>query len=357
GEEEMKVPGLFLSAMALFSISLNALAESTPKPTDGGEGSDAGNGGQLIVCQPVQSDPDQKDRRGFDGLYSIDYIVAVLARGGDETKIVGARSWHESYLRIYNRLQLLDKKMAADFAEFNNLRHNYTDMSLPQIWIDQPYGVINRKAESLVERLPKECMQGENVQTEQVVWREESNGLIKYKHDRKRLTDLEMQLPLMYSFTMVHEWLWMYMDNIQDLQMFNGFLHSTDFDTISKSAFNKILKRWKVNVHGSITVLEDGFYERLVNRMYHCRIRPTYEATTQTLTLTFHSFYDSRGYRVGECSGPPPQILHCEVNSGRTSCTNKKGDYSLTVRTKNMFLLADDEHPYRKQIGEKTRSD
>jgi hypothetical protein len=69
---------------------------------------------------------------------------------------------------------------------------------------------------------------GKNVTLSQVVVREPRPPLTIYNYDKALLEKLKVS-KMQYSFMLVHEWLWDYLDNAPAIRDTNGYLHSEEF--------------------------------------------------------------------------------------------------------------------------------
>lgn len=208
----------FILLICVFSINLWA-------------GQEIGNGGDSVHC--VASDKNQ-----FSGLYSLDYLLTYQETNANND-IVQVATLQESLLRITRLLKKKAPEFMEGFDDFVGLIQN-KDVAQARFWEEAPFGLIDLKDEKMVNLVPANCRQGNAVQIVQTVIRQDpeasgvSPGKVLYKYVPSIFEKLEKQNPIQLSFLLVHEWLWDVSSNVDRNRRINRFLHSNEFELLTR---------------------------------------------------------------------------------------------------------------------------
>jgi hypothetical protein len=184
-------------------------------------GGAVGNGGDGVFCKPSPGNP-------FQGYYSLDY----LAQFNPAIPLAEAQSLDQSLDRIEKTLRAELPELAASFKVFRDEIFNETDFTKTHIWDRANFGLIDLKDEMLVNKVPENCRNGDQVQIVQAVIRlnKEVSGLpgdkINYKYVPEVVNELRKKNGLQLSFLLVHEWLWSFSSSVERNRRINYWLHA-----------------------------------------------------------------------------------------------------------------------------------
>ena len=181
-----------------------------------------GNGGNIARCATKSN------------YQSLDYM---LTKGmyGKRVSISPIKSLNQSFQRILNLILQKFPKRQESFREFVGLVRN-RDESKQYVWHIATDGL-----DSILEldvHLPFLCRSNfGSTDILQAVVREkpDSSGQIIFDYDQNIFLTLEKDDPLQLSFLLVHEWLWNFFADIEQVRKVNYFLHSSLFDELSPS--------------------------------------------------------------------------------------------------------------------------
>jgi len=266
--------------------------------------SEVGNGGDVVYCEKSEVNP-------FFGHMSLDYL-ATFQRGNNNEDVIDVDSWEISRHRI---LSVLDKKhpgLAKSFRLFLSFRGNSNDYSLIRVWEESGFGLTDLKDESLVNRLPENCLNVENGEPKviQAVIRQAAkyDEFIVYKFDPRILDHLSS--PLQLSFLLVHEWLWDTTKDVESIRRFNRILHSEAAETMSKEKFEIVVSRLNLGVRPNIRtgVYRDdrGYCEVWIEETYWGGIKTDLNCAP--------------GYGLAHFS--------CSIEGGLEICKHEGGEFS-----------------------------
>ncbi|MGZ5280578.1 MAG: hypothetical protein ACXWC9_11570, partial [Pseudobdellovibrionaceae bacterium] len=196
-------------------------------------GQEVGNGGDGVFCQSTVG-------TSFSGFYSLDYLLTYKS-ANQNSDIVPITSIHQSLVRIQSRLEKVFPEFSESFNEFVGLIGNRT-YKYRRAWEESPFGLIDLKDEKMIAQVPANCRKGDHIQIQQAIVRqapifsgdEKRKELIIYKFVPSLLQGLEKTSPVQLSFLYIHEWLWDISHDVDLNRRINRFLHSTDFETMSR---------------------------------------------------------------------------------------------------------------------------
>ncbi len=210
------------------------------------EGGHVGNGGNALQCHPSPANH-------LDGIYSLDYVLTLDSATGDDG-LSPVADWSSSAVRLQRLLEEKVPGLAPSFADFVRQLYNrdYGQNSVwsPQtrVWEPAPFGLVKLDDQELVSLLPENCSENGTFKIIQAVVRQRpgSSGApdstVVYRYFPQVLDQLNRQSPLQLSFVLVHEWLWDVSRNVDRNRRVNRFLHSRDFEQMSASQANAVLR-------------------------------------------------------------------------------------------------------------------
>lgn len=182
-------------------------------------GLDVGNGGNVVQCAAKSK------------YLSLDYL---LTKDSHEkyVKVVPAKNLNQSFQRILNLILQKLPKLHESFREFVEMVDN-RDESKKYVWEVATYDL--EMIQELDVQLPLMCRSNRgNTDILQAIIRKKPNstGQIIFEYDEKILLKLKKEDPLQLSFLLVHEWLWNFVNEIEQLRKINYFLHSSLFEEL-----------------------------------------------------------------------------------------------------------------------------
>ncbi len=189
------------------------------------------HGGDLVLCA-------KSSENSYEGLYSLDYLVGSLQLSQsyplDEAKIQ-----HDVLERITQSLErifplntamgLTNQPILESWRQYQDLLTNNADFTKARIWLPSSYGLVDISDEALITILPPNCLKDAKNQSPhaiQAVIRQKPGEAIVYNYSDQLLKTLK-ERPLQYSFLLVHEWLWDYVQDIRLLRIVNWLIHAS----------------------------------------------------------------------------------------------------------------------------------
>jgi len=224
----------------------------------GWSGQEVGNGGDGVFCQASVDN-------SFSGFYSLDYLLTVPS-ANQNLDLAQIASIHQSLQRIRFRLEKVFPEFSESLNEFVSLIGN-RDSEQRRVWEESPFGLIDIKDEKMIAQVPANCRSGERIQIQQAIVRqtpifsgdEKRKELIIYKFVPSLLRDLETTSPVQLSFLYIHEWLWELSHDVDLNRRINRFLHSTDFETMSREDIRDRLVSWGLRIPRETPAKEFNF--------------------------------------------------------------------------------------------------
>ncbi|MBL7689151.1 MAG: hypothetical protein JNJ49_14040 [Bdellovibrionaceae bacterium] len=205
-------------------------------------GGEVGNGGDVIRCSSLPSGESE-------GLYFLDYL---LARPLDPPQ--GLLDENDSIDRIVGFLRSRNPDLAGSLLEFKSWI-GQSSLLGPYVWSPVHYGLVDIKDENVVELLPPTC----GAQWQQAVVRSKIGSKIQFKYDIDVFSELQ-DSALQFSMLLVHEWLWQFADNAQQVRLANQFLHSLSTANLSAYQLNHFFRDLGLRIpsikHRHATVLQ-----------------------------------------------------------------------------------------------------
>lgn len=197
-------------------------------------GHEVNNGGYMVFC-PVLGE-----------FSSFDYVMEVKNHSRDALV-----KTNNPMARISKLLSLKAPSLHASFDEFVNHLKNESDSSRPYIWVESLYD-LPEVHDADFGYLPSWCRMGDfgGVQIIQAVVRKKitvnpDKSRIIFYYDSRTMLVLS---PLQKSFLLVHEWLWNFTSNAGIGRKVNFFLHSRDFDNLTKEQVEAKFKSLGFNI-------------------------------------------------------------------------------------------------------------
>lgn len=206
------------SAMTLFGMGTLVQAGETGT-----------HGGDTIFCK-------KSSLNRFEGYYSLDYMATYKASNSN-SDIVAVRSWQRSYERIFKLLQEKAPRVASSLESFS--------IMVPELdgseeydgrWKEAPFGLVDLKDEALNRKIPKNCLIKDSTGEHfiQAIIRSPANPpdkwLATYEYDYELLKKMKRQVPLQFSFLMIHEWGWALLTDVKMIREINRYLHSKSLE-------------------------------------------------------------------------------------------------------------------------------
>jgi hypothetical protein len=228
----------FLVFALVFSLGIKAHASGTVL-----------NGGDAVFCK---AEPGAQ----LQGLYSLDY----LATYDPNVPLFLPRKLEDSQQRIW---MLLNKNLPELQASFKVFAKNFLnkDPHFTYVWEEANFGLIDIKDEDLVSLLPENC-RGSNGKGQliQAVVRQPSKytgmpNKILFGYQPKVLKEMYENAPLQLSFLLVHEWLWEFTQNVQVVRRVDKFLHSVQFQEMSRDQIISTLRELNFVIPGDVDAL------------------------------------------------------------------------------------------------------
>ncbi|MBK7891421.1 MAG: hypothetical protein IPJ84_11405 [Bdellovibrionales bacterium] len=207
-----------MKTLGVLFTSLTILIVTHAQAYIGGE---VGNGGDVIRCSSLPNGE-------AEGLYFLDYL---LARPLDPPQ--GLLDENDSIDRIVGLLRSRNPDLAGSLLEFKDWI-GQSSLLGPYVWSPVHYGLVDIKDENVVELLPPTC----GAQWQQAVVRSKIGSKIQFKYDIDVFSDLQ-DSALQFSMLLVHEWLWQFADNAQQVRLANQFLHSRSTANLSAYQLNR----------------------------------------------------------------------------------------------------------------------
>ncbi len=210
-----------MKTLVVLYISLIIFSSTFAQAFIGGE---VGNGGDVIRCSSLPGGEPE-------GLYFLDYL---LARPLDPPQ--GLVDENDSIDRIVDLLRQRNPDLAGSLFEFKDWI-GQSSLLAPYVWSPVHYGLIDIKDESVVELLPPTC----SAQWQQAVVRSKIGNKTQFKYDIDVFSELQ-DSALQFSMLLVHEWLWQFADNAQQVRLANQFLHSSSTENLSAYQLNRFFR-------------------------------------------------------------------------------------------------------------------
>jgi hypothetical protein len=166
----------------------------------------------------------------------------------------------DSHQRIWMLLNQNLPELQASFKVFSKNILN-KDPHFTYVWEEASFGLVDIKDEDLVSLLPENC-RGPNGQAQiiQAVVRQPSGftgmpNKIVFGYQPKVLKEMHERAPLQLSFLLVHEWLWEFSQNVQVNRRVNRFLHSVEFQEMSRDQILSTLRAMGFVLPGDLNAL------------------------------------------------------------------------------------------------------
>ncbi len=179
-----------------------------------------GNGGNIVRCSTKSE------------LQSLDFVLTKNIYGR-RIDIFNAESLEDSFKRISYLISEKYPKWHASFKEFSQLIMNH-DESKKYIWRANVLGLNNVDEKDV--HIPAWCRSSTgSIAVYQAIVRRTlttSNQII-FEYDADLLLKLEKSDAVQISFLMIHEWLWNFSADINQIRKANYILHSTLLSTLS----------------------------------------------------------------------------------------------------------------------------
>ncbi len=196
-----------------------------------------GSGGDALICRAGPESP-------FEGTYSLDYVLTY----DKDTTLVEVDSLKDSLKRISRLLEKKIPSLLPSFQRFQTYLFNNQDRTKVHFWESAEYGLVDLKDEKITNLLPENCRDGNDVKIVQAVIRlppastKAPEDHVIFKYVPKVVRDLSGKSPLQLSFLVVHEWLWEVTTDVEMIRRLNHFIHSQQFDDMSKSEVTDMLE-------------------------------------------------------------------------------------------------------------------
>lgn len=205
----------------------------------------AGNGGNVIFCS---SDSDSGHYPRHYMPYSLDY---VLTRHLDFGDLVPIKSVQDSETRIARILGEKAPFLLESFTDFIRSVHGASH-SGKRVWISEQQGQIPVIEEPNIDKqlIPTQCFSSQrrtgSPLISQVVYRKEEKDDTIHYHFVQAITDSLGRTPLQFSFLMVHEWLWDYLNTIDDVRILDRFFHSSKIESMTPEDVRQFLEKHNI---------------------------------------------------------------------------------------------------------------
>jgi hypothetical protein len=201
-------------------------------------GNDHGTGGAVVECTESSGSPIGK------GKYSLDYLLTYKNGSSD---IVQVLTLEESLDRLQGLFEKKIPEFLETFIEFRKHILN-TDYSKKRVWEEVAFGLTPVSTSVFTAEVPKNCQQGNQINTIQTVVRmfPEFSGAPKnriiYHYIKETYNEVLAASPLQLSFLLVHEWLWDLSLHVERNMKINRFLHSDALEKLSREELIQQLK-------------------------------------------------------------------------------------------------------------------
>lgn len=194
-----------------------------------------GNGGDTVYC-------DGSEEKFEKGHYPLDMIMAMNINYSSKLKTYPADyGLHDKMLAIIDDLSTKNSFMSQalnifyiDFREQYLMFPHESPAGPRRFWYQTHTDPIEIADENLKVKLPKSCQK-----VAQAISRYNERGVSSFYVNKE---DLDRKIrQAHFSWLIVHEFLWDFFDNAEDLRKFNSFLHSFDLDKRSKFFNRKVV--------------------------------------------------------------------------------------------------------------------
>ncbi len=207
-----------------------------------------GNGGDAVRCEV-------SDNSSYAGYYSFDYLMTLREDNSDLQELA---TWGDQRERLLGLFEQKYPDLERFFRDF--LARIPGEDAVPpeqiylqeRLWLEAIYGLVDLEDEQAIRKLPPNCYkkgaEKNHLEVLQAVIRQKNESATIYNYDPEVLRQLRYR-PLQYSFLIVHEWLWDFVEDPEALRRINRFLHSAQAETLSKVDFQNSLKNLGLSLH------------------------------------------------------------------------------------------------------------